>query len=48
MKGRHGELVKKEIWRAYLDRTPVSQAHNQSAKQIMPGRDTRSIGFFQP
>ena len=42
------EEIKQEIWQEYLDRTKASQAHNQTAKESMPGGDTRSIGFFQP
>jgi glutamate-1-semialdehyde 2,1-aminomutase len=48
MSDQQVEQIKKEIWQAYLDRTKASQAHNKTAKQSMPGGDTRSIGFFQP
>ena len=48
MNDKYVNQIKQEIWQEYLDRTPGSQAHNQKAKESMPGGDTRSIGFFQP
>ena len=48
MSDQQVDKIKREIWQAYLDRTPKSQEHNQLAKGSLPGGDTRSIGFFQP
>ena len=42
------EKIKEDILQRYMQRTKKSKAHNEKAKQFMPGGDTRSIAFYTP
>ena len=42
------EKIKQNILQKYESRTKKSKIHNETAKQFLPGGDTRSIGFYQP
>ncbi|MBW2370032.1 MAG: aspartate aminotransferase family protein, partial [Deltaproteobacteria bacterium] len=42
------ETVKNDVLKRYEERTKKSKAHNEAAKQFLPGGDTRSIGFYPP
>ncbi|MEN8210264.1 MAG: aspartate aminotransferase family protein [Thermodesulfobacteriota bacterium] len=42
------ERIKQDIIKRYEDRTGQSKAHNEAAKQFLPGGDTRSIAYYQP
>jgi len=48
MAGPEAEKIKQDILQRYMQRTPKSQAHNEKAKQFMPGGDTRSIAYYAP
>ncbi len=42
------EKIKSDVLKRYEERTKKSKAHNETAKQFLPGGDTRSIGFYKP
>ncbi len=42
------EKIKEDILHRYMQRTQESKAHNQKARQFMPGGDTRSIAYYSP
>jgi len=42
------EKIKNHILQRYNERTKQSKIHNETAKQFLPGGDTRSIGYYQP
>jgi glutamate-1-semialdehyde 2,1-aminomutase len=42
------EKIKEDILQRYMQRTQKSKAHNEMARQFMPGGDTRSIAYYAP